>query len=692
MPRSHWESAAVALLLGAAQGDCAQLPNFVVVLADDMGYGDWSRTGAPADTPHLDEMSRGQHTVWFQRAYAGNPICSPTRASVMTGRTPARTCIWGVEQHIMCRAGVGGCADSEYSIANATRERGYLSGFYGKWHLGSLSNRGVGSPDCYPLPKSGKCQMGYWVRDGGCCYGIDAKLDVSHPLHFGFDEFVATPECAASATTNCGCFFPPHPPSSFNGTAKCELGHYPNPSGFTECMQYYRGNASTGSIEPLPYITPVDDEAFLADQAAALIERSVAARRPFLAVIFFHGVHIPYIASPETRARYAARGMTVNEQDYWGTITQIDAQIGRLRALLAQLGVDGDTWVSITADNGPEVDPSGGQGTGSFPNPGRTDGLRGRKRDVTEGGTREIGLVEFPPAVKANRVEPHFPVITMDYMATILDLLGLESHKGRPLDGTSLLPVLRGEVAERPTSAGIGIHGIFSLGQTNHFSNGSAPSVARLCASLSAAQRLGDVPAGFSSAGNGPQFSWAEGNHLKIVGCRGNCVGTGCQPAHPGWHFFLYNLTADRAETHDLWEAERSTAVAMFRRFEDWQRSVWCSQGDGEIGCRSNPQCGQPPPTPLPPSPPTPPPAPAEPVPGMQRKKERCAADSPRGNSLGERGEGGLPACEQACRAAGSCHYISFSASCGCCWLYQECGATEGSDSYKYEWDTYHVP
>ena len=107
------------------------------VLQDDMGWGDWSRTGAPAATPHLEAMSRAETAVWFHRAYSGNPICSPTRASVMTGRTPSRTCIYGVEQHILCREtpGIdGGCLHGEYSIANATRDHsaGYISGFYGK--------------------------------------------------------------------------------------------------------------------------------------------------------------------------------------------------------------------------------------------------------------------------------------------------------------------------------------------------------------------------------------------------------------------------------------------------------------------------------------------------------------------------------------------------------------------------------
>jgi len=91
---------------------------------------------------------------------------------------------------------------------------------------------------------------------------------------------------------------------------------------------------------------------------------------------------------------------TPNEADYWGTISEIDAAVGRVRGLLSKHNVADNTWVSITADNGPEVNPAGGQSTGNYENPGLTGGLRGRKRDATEGGTREIGLVEYPPAVK----------------------------------------------------------------------------------------------------------------------------------------------------------------------------------------------------------------------------------------------------------------------------------------------------
>ena len=595
--------------LSCSDASPSPLPNIVLMMADDMGWGDWSRTGGPADTPHLDAMSRSPHGAWFERAYSGNPICAPTRASVMTGRTPARSCIYAVEQHILCRDGAHGCASGEIGIGNLTKQAkgDYLTGFYGKWHLGALSDRGVGSADCYAKPANTSCQLGYWEKDGGCCFGLDGpKLQVSHPLHFGFDEFVATPECSASATPNCGCFFYPTP----HNDSKCELGHYAHgvagwpgsaaERGYLECMQYYTGNVTesghVASIEPHTSVSGVDDSDYLVDQFERLLVRATAAGRPFVAVIFYHAVHIPYVAAPYWRERYLSRGFDENEADYWGSVTQIDAAVGRVRSLLKRHGVADRTWLSLTADNGPEVDPESGQGTNPFRNPGRTAGLRGRKRDATEGGTRVIGLVEYPKVITSNRHEPHFPISTLDLAPTLIDILGLDESAwgGRPLDGTSLLPTLRGKQPTRPVGRGIGVHGSFPYGDTNHQCVDAACRQTHTpfrCPVDSASARLGDVPANFTSAAHGGwQFSWAEGNHLKLFGCNGYCNGNNCNNTrpgfrNPGWHFFLYNLTADRAEEHDLWEAMRPTATAMLGRFNAWQQSILRSQGPDEIGC-----------------------------------------------------------------------------------------------------------
>ena len=534
-----------------------------------MGYGDWSRTGSPAMTTELDDWSRSDNAVWFQRSYSGNPICAPARASVMTGRAPARGCIYNVEQHVLCRSETqdqpGGCIRGEYSLANATKEAGYISGFYGKWHLGSLRNE---SADCYERISREACLPGYIGNGDVCCQGVDGHLMISNPHNFGFDEFIATPQCGSGATTNCGCFFEPKP----HNDTSCNVGHYadacPTCNLHLKCAQYYHGKTDR-TIQQWPNVTDDNDEDFLVSQFSTLVDRSISQNKPFLAVIFFHGVHIPYVATSESRSLYV--NATENEQDYWGGLTQISKAVGRVRNILKRNNITNNTWVSLTSDNGPEVDNMAGQGTKvGFLNPGRTDGLRGRKRDATEGGIREIGIIEYPPVIKQNSIEKLFPIATMDLLPTILDILNKTSFEGRPLDGISLIPHLSGNQPHRPEEAGIGWHGVFVYGATRH-------NKSICCPNTSASRKLGDVPVGFTTVGGQSQFAWAEGNHFKMFGC------------HPrgslNWNFFLYNLTSDRSETTDLWEAERDTANAMFGRFQKWQQSVLRSQGPAELGC-----------------------------------------------------------------------------------------------------------
>jgi hypothetical protein len=144
---------------------------------------------------------------------------------------------------------------------------------------------------------------------------------------------------------------------------------------------------------------------------------------------------------------------------------------------------------------------------------------------------------------------------------------------------------------ERPLQSGVGIHGIFGFGATNHYidPDGTTHFLDK-CPSHAASIELGDVPSNFTTVGRQPQFSWAEGNDLKLFGCDGRCDGTNCNSTSPGyanlgWHFFLFNLTADRAETTDQWRAQRSTAKAMLARFIAWESSVLHSQSVAENGC-----------------------------------------------------------------------------------------------------------
>tara|TARA_Y100001934_G_scaffold276328_1_gene372590 strand:- start:651 stop:2063 length:1413 start_codon:yes stop_codon:yes gene_type:complete len=168
------------LLFILSPSACAERPNIVLVMADDMGYGDAGFTGHPfVKTPHMDAMAKAG--VVFNRFYAAAPVCSPTRASVMTGRTPMRT---NVPQHGHYMR------PHEITIAEALKGAGYVTGHFGKWHIGSVQAESPTSPggqgfdewlsglnffDVDPyLSRNGKYEQ---IKGQGSVLSMDATID-----------------------------------------------------------------------------------------------------------------------------------------------------------------------------------------------------------------------------------------------------------------------------------------------------------------------------------------------------------------------------------------------------------------------------------------------------------------------------------------------------------------------------------
>lgn len=111
-------------------------PNIILVMADDQGYGDAGYTGHPfVKTPHLDAMSK--NSVVFDRFYAAAPVCSPTRASVLTGRSPIRTNVINHGHYLR---------PHESTLPEVLQQSGYITGHFGKWHIGSVQPESPTSP------------------------------------------------------------------------------------------------------------------------------------------------------------------------------------------------------------------------------------------------------------------------------------------------------------------------------------------------------------------------------------------------------------------------------------------------------------------------------------------------------------------------------------------------------------------
>jgi hypothetical protein len=193
-------------------------------------------------------------SIWLTSSFAA-------RASVLTGRTPRRDCIFGVEVHEL--------PAREFTIAQLAQQNGYRTFHAGKWHLGSLQDSKLGD---------------------------DGPLPVATPFDFGFDSFCSTPQCGCSANTNCGCL---------QDIKTCDTGHYKGNESYMvfPCQQYFRTvyendvrmSVASGSVPTIavwPGKSKDNDQEFLVDRFEEFLNSTVdpktGTHSPFLASIDFH--------------------------------------------------------------------------------------------------------------------------------------------------------------------------------------------------------------------------------------------------------------------------------------------------------------------------------------------------------------------------------------------------------------------
>ena len=391
-------------------------PNVIYALADDLGWGDVEYNNGNAHTPNLNEMARSPNSILLQRYYSGAPICSPTRGTVLTGRNHNRYCLWtansGFNSPDFTKPQPMPLPLSEITVAEAMREAGYSTALFGKWHLGDFKK-----------------------LNGG-----NKKWPVSHPGLHGFDQWQATERSTSTCTTNCGCF----------KGAKCINGHYGNnPS----CTNYYTNKSDT--IVGWPEPVPEGDSHFIWSLAESYIREQVKENKPFFLYLPFHAVHVRYITPERYKAMYQDEQYDLNHLDYYGTISEMDDVMGKLRKLLKELGIHNNTLLWFSGDNGPQP------GT-----PGVTNGLRGAKFTLYEGGVRVPGMIEWPDVITSNKVSS-FPVVTSDLLPTVRDILDIKPVDNRPIDGISILPFIQGKVEQRNHSIywAFQIPGNFNIGK-----------------------------------------------------------------------------------------------------------------------------------------------------------------------------------------------------------------------------------
>lgn len=351
-------------------------PNIILIMADDLGYGDVGFNGNKIiKTPAMDAMAATGMT--FSNFYAGGPVCSPTRGTVLTGRHYFRYGIFS--------ANIGHLPTAEITLSELLKEQGYATGHFGKWHIGTLSKE---------LSSKGESRK--------------PELNYSPPAHHSYDESFVTESSVATWTKE-------------------------GSTGSSKTPYYYNGVVEKENLSG-------DDSRVMMDRVVPFIEKSVAEKKPFLSVIWFHAPHEPVKAGPEYKKMYSE--YSEGKQDYYGCITAMDDQIGRLQNKLEELKIDDNTIIWFCSDNGPEGKQE------SDKNPGATGGLRGRKRSLYSGGVGVPAFVVWPKKVKAGTTTNYISG-TLDYLPTIVEALDLKMPDNRAIDGTSLLPMLEGKEPSR---------------------------------------------------------------------------------------------------------------------------------------------------------------------------------------------------------------------------------------------------
>ncbi len=386
---------ATMLVMGSV-ASAADRPNLIIVLADDLGWGDVGFNGHPiVQTPALDRLA--QDGVKLARFYAQAPSCSPTRASALTGRNGYR---FGV-----IRANNGRLEPEERSIAEALQAQGYATGHFGKWHLGTLV-RGE--------------------RDGKRA-GTDKAVGVySPPWDNGF-------EVCFSTESKVPTWNPMERPAREVDTYWAPRGEDDDPAEWVDYGTSYWVAENEAATENLQG----DDSKLIMDRALPFMRDAVARGRPFLAVVWFHAPHMPVVAGPEFTKLYPGR--TGFEQHYFGSITAMDAQIGRLREELEAIGAWENTVLFFGSDNGPESIAH----SDTEPAPGSAGNFSGRKRSLLEGGVRVPGLVSWPAGLTGGR-SSQLPMTTSDFLPSALAMIGaIDEDAVLPIDGRDALTLLR---------------------------------------------------------------------------------------------------------------------------------------------------------------------------------------------------------------------------------------------------------
>jgi arylsulfatase A-like enzyme len=335
----------------------ASRPNVILILTDDMGLGDLGCYGGKqTPTPRIDRLAA--EGTRFTQYYSASPICSPSRAGIITGMYPAR---WHITSFLQTRKGNAGCEQADFldpqapSLPRALKSAGYATAHFGKWHLG-------GGRDVTDAPKFAA---------------------------YGYDEHAGTYESPE-----------PHPDIT----------------------------ATNWIWSDQDKVKRWDRTGFFVDKTLDFLDRHRDA--PAFINLWLDDVHTPWVPDEKSDRKDLPK-------NFRPVLGELDKQMGRLLDGLKTRGLEQNTIVIFTSDNGalPTFDGA------------RSGGFRGSKLALYEGGIRMPFIVRWPGHVPAGKVNDRAILSAVDLLPTICALTGAAVPRTHPLDGIDVAPVLLGRDA-----------------------------------------------------------------------------------------------------------------------------------------------------------------------------------------------------------------------------------------------------
>jgi len=431
-------------------------PNILLILTDDMGYGDissFARNPLKVKTPNIDRLA--DEGMKFTQFYVSMPICSPSRASILSGLFAPET---QLTSFLQWREGNYGSDQNDYMdpalsyLPKVFQSAGYKTGHIGKWHLG-----------------------------GG--HDIDNAPSIKE---FGYDECYSTWES-------------PNRDPKLNG----------------EFSQWDKRKIP-GQVDRW------DRSRYMVDKTLDFMERH--KDKPCFMTLWPDDLHTPYWPSPEMLKKYGGKPDGFGEiENFYGVLEEYDRQIGRLLDALKKKGFDANTIVIFTGDNGPA--PHYDQT--------RSDGMRGMKLSLYEGGIRQPFIVRWPGQIPAASENTETVLSAMDLLPTLTALAGLELPEAvrAVCDGEDLSAAMLGKTVRRTKPI------LWEFGRTER------------------------VPRPASKSNLSPPLAIRQGD-FKLLVDYGNTVHE------------LYNIVKDPNETTNLVDKHTTLVKEMSLQVIDWSRSL----------------------------------------------------------------------------------------------------------------------